>query len=81
MRTHEEPVTAPNERLVGDIELASVLSISRRHVHTLRARGILRAVKLGSSLRFPLHENLAKVLGDTPGNEPKRREGALVTVA
>jgi excisionase family DNA binding protein len=51
------------ERLVTDIEIASRLSISRRHVHVLRARGQLRAVRLGNAVRFPLNENLARVLG------------------
>ena len=61
------------ERLVTDIEIASRLSISRRHVHAitgciplqvLRARGQLRAVRLGNAVRFPLNENLARVLGN-----------------
>ncbi|HZL45718.1 MAG TPA: helix-turn-helix domain-containing protein [Opitutaceae bacterium] len=52
------------ERLVTDVELAARLSISRRHVHVLRSRGQLRAVRLGNSVRFPLNENLARVLGD-----------------
>jgi excisionase family DNA binding protein len=51
------------ERLVTDVELANRLSISRRHVHVLRARGQLRAVRLGNAVRFPLNENLARVLG------------------
>ncbi len=50
------------ERLVTDVELAERLSISRRHVHVLRSRGQLRAVRLGDSVRFPLNENLARVL-------------------
>ena len=53
----------PPERLVTDREFAEQASISRRFVHTLRARGQLRAVKLGGALRFPLYENLARVLG------------------
>jgi excisionase family DNA binding protein len=52
------------ERLVTDIEIASRLSISRRHVHVLRSRGQLRAVRLGNAVRFPLNENLARVLGE-----------------
>jgi excisionase family DNA binding protein len=51
------------ERLVTDVELADRLSISRRHVHVLRSRGQLRAVRLGNAVRFPLNENLARVLG------------------
>ena len=50
------------ERLVTDVELASRLGISRRHVHVLRARGQLRAVRLGGAVRFPINENLARVL-------------------
>ena len=50
------------ERLVTDLELAERLSISRRHVHVLRSRGQLRAVRLGNAVRFPLNENLARVL-------------------
>jgi len=52
------------ERLVTDIEIASRLSISRRHVHVLRARGQLRAVRLGNAVRFPLNLNMALVLGN-----------------
>lgn len=52
------------ERLVTDIELANRLSISRRHVHVLRTSGQLRAVRLGNAVRFPLNENLARVLGN-----------------
>jgi len=52
------------ERLVRDTELAIQLGISRRFVHSLRARGQLRAVKLGGALRFPLNENLGRVIGD-----------------
>jgi hypothetical protein len=51
------------EKLVTDREFAEQASISRRFVHVLRARGQLRAVKLGGALRFPLYENLARVLG------------------
>ncbi len=54
------------ERLVTDVELASRLGISRRHVHVLRARGQLRAVRLGGAVRFPLNENLARVLAGAP---------------
>jgi excisionase family DNA binding protein len=54
---------AQPERLVTDVELADRLSISRRHVHVLRSRGQLRAVRLGNAVRFPLNENLARVLG------------------
>jgi excisionase family DNA binding protein len=50
------------ERLVTDVELAAQLGISRRFVHTLKSRGVLRAVRLGTALRFPLGENLARVL-------------------
>ena len=50
------------ERLVTDVALADRLSISRRHVHVLRSRGQLRAVRLGGAVRFPLNENLARVL-------------------
>jgi excisionase family DNA binding protein len=60
-------VAAQFERLVTDIEIASRLSISRRHVHVLRSRGQLRAVRLGNSVRFPLNENLARVLGTIEG--------------
>jgi excisionase family DNA binding protein len=60
-------VAAQFERLVTDIEIASRLSISRRHVHVLRSRGQLRAVRLGNAVRFPLNENLARVLGDLDG--------------
>ena len=52
------------ESLVTDRELAAKLRISQRFVHVLRARGQLRAVKLGGAVRFPLNENLARVLGD-----------------
>ena len=55
---------ASTERLVTDVELAASLSISRRHVHVLRSRGQLRAVRLGNAVRFPLNENLARVLGE-----------------
>ena len=55
------------ERLVTDLELAERLSISRRHVHVLRSRGQLRAVRLGNAVRFPLNENLARVRGDVGG--------------
>ena len=55
--------TLVTERLVTDVELASRLGISRRHVHVLRARGLLRAVRLGGAVRFPLNENLVRVLG------------------
>jgi len=61
METHSKD--DPPERLVTDREFAEQASISRRFVHTLRARGQLRAVKLGGALRFPLYENLARVLG------------------
>ena len=61
------PATASTERLVTDIELAARLSISRRHVHVLRSRGQLRAVRLGNAVRFPLNENLARVLGGIDG--------------
>jgi len=50
------------ERLVTDVELAALLSISRRHVHVLRSRGQLCAVRLGGAVRFPINENLARVL-------------------
>jgi len=50
------------ERLVKDTELAAVLNISPRFVHVLRARGVLRAVKLGSAVRFPLRENMERIL-------------------
>jgi len=53
------------ERLLKDVELAQILGISRRFVHSLRSRGILRAVRLGGALRFPLNENLARILGQT----------------
>jgi len=33
-------------------------------LHVLRARGQLRAVRLGNAVRFPLNENLARVLGN-----------------
>ncbi len=62
METHSK--NDPPERLVTDREFAEQASISRRFVHTLRARGQLRAVKLGGALRFPLYENLARLLGD-----------------
>jgi len=52
-----------SERLVTDDELAAVLSVSKRHIHVLRSRGVLIAVKLGGALRFPLQANLAAVLG------------------
>ena len=42
------------ERLVTDVELAARLSISRRHVHVLRSRGQLRAVRLGTPSGFRL---------------------------
>ena len=51
------------ECLVTDHELAEKLRVSQRFIHILRARGQLRAVKLGGALRFPLFENLARVLG------------------
>ena len=57
---------ASTERLVTDVELAARLSISRRHVHVLRSRGQLRAVRLGGAVRFPLNENLARVLEGGP---------------
>jgi len=59
------------ECLLRDIELAALLNISRRFVHTLRARGILRAVRLGTALRFPRNENLARILTDD-GNKGGR---------
>jgi len=67
MSTRTYPRSAPSgtdqpERLVTDVELAERLSISRRHVHVLRSRGQLRAVRLGNAVRFPLNENLARVL-------------------
>lgn len=70
MNKRTYPQTAPSgtdqpERLVTDVELADRLSISRRHVHVLRSRGQLRAV------RFPLNENLARVLGDVSTVDPK----------
>jgi len=52
------------ESLVTDRELAAKLRISQRFVHVLRSRGQLRAVKLGGAVRFPLNENLARVLGN-----------------
>ena len=52
------------ERLVTDRELEERLSISSRHVPVLRSRGQLRAVCLGNAVRFPLNENLARVLDD-----------------
>ena len=67
-------VTNQPERLVTDVELAARLSVSRRHIHVLRARGQLRAVKLGGALRFGLFENLARVLGNAGGGE--KRGGA-----
>lgn len=57
------------ERLVNDRELAQVLSVSRRHVHSLRARGLLRGIKLGGALRFGLRESLERVLGNADGGE------------
>jgi len=65
--THRSPET---EYLVTDKRIAEHLCISVRHVHTLRSQGILRAVKLGSSLRFPIRENMQRIL--TLGN-PERR--------
>jgi excisionase family DNA binding protein len=69
MNKRTYPQAAPSgadqlERLVTDVELADRLSISRRHVHVLRSRGQLRAVRLGNAVRFPLNENLARVLGN-----------------
>jgi hypothetical protein len=58
------------EKLVTDREFAAQASISRRFVHTLRARGQLRAVKLGGALRFPLYENLAHLLSSTGDESP-----------
>jgi len=51
-----------SETLVTDLMLARQLSISRRFVHTLRARGDLVAVRLGTALRFPLQKNLARIM-------------------
>lgn len=64
MKTNAALENEPTERLVNDRTLAERLGISPRHVHVLRARGQLRAVKLGGALRFPLAENLARVLGN-----------------
>jgi len=63
MNTNVQPTGQP-ERLVKDKEIAAQLGISSRFVHVLRARGQLRAVKLGGALRFPLQENLARVLNE-----------------
>lgn len=62
MSTLSGEYTNETERLVSDRELAATLGISRRHVHSLRARGLLRAVFLGAAVRFPVHENLERVL-------------------
>lgn len=66
MKTIAHPAAAETrlpERLVTDVELANRLGISRRHIHVLRAQGQLRGIKLGGSLRFPINENLQRVLG------------------
>ena len=63
MATHTFTPPGQPERLVTDNEFAAQASISRRFVHTLRSRGQIRAVKLGGALRFPLYENLARLLG------------------
>jgi len=55
------------ESLVTDRELAEKLRVSQRFIHVLRARGQLRAVKLGNAVRFPLQENMARVLGNPDG--------------
>lgn len=72
----KETDTTPSSlsnRLLRDTEMAALLGISRRFVHTLRARGILRAVRLGNCLRFPEAENMARVLN---GNKPTATGGA-----
>jgi excisionase family DNA binding protein len=51
------------DRLLRDTEMAALLGVSRRFVHTLRSRGVLRAVRLGNCLRFSRAETLARVLG------------------
>ena len=58
------------DRLLRDTEIAAILGISRRFVHTLRNRGVLRAVRLGTCLRFSRAENLARVLGT--GDDAKK---------
>ncbi len=64
------PNAARIERLASDVKLDARLSISRRHVYVLRSRGQLRAVRFGNAVRFPLNENLARVLGAIEG-EPE----------
>jgi excisionase family DNA binding protein len=77
------PATNPNitalvtERLVTDVELAKRLGISRRHVQLLRAGGQLRAVRLGCAVRFPLNENLGRVLG-SPNVEISAQQGTAL---
>ena len=66
---HIAAQTRQPERLVTDRELAEQLGISARFTHVLRSRGQLRAVKLGGALRFPLYENLARVLGTSDAGE------------
>jgi len=58
-----------SERLLRDVELADLLNVSRRFIHTLRSRGVVRAIRLGKALRFPRNENLARVLADNGNNE------------
>ena len=57
------PAPDPTETLLTDLQIAARLGVSRRHVHALRSKGILRAVKLGASLRFPANQNMARILG------------------
>lgn len=65
MSAHQIPFPASQaECLVTDRELAAKLMVSQRFIHVLRSRGQLRAVKLGNAVRFPLYENLARVLGN-----------------
>jgi len=61
-KTYIEQTGQP-DRLLRDTEMADLLACSRRFVHTLRNRGVLRAVRLGNCLRFPAAENMARVLG------------------
>lgn len=63
-----------SNRLLRDTEMAALLGVSRRFVHTLKARGVLRAVRLGNCLRFPEAENMARVLSE--GASPVATGGA-----
>jgi excisionase family DNA binding protein len=57
MSSHIEKQGAvlPLEKLLTEDDVAGLLNVSLRHVRNLRARRLIPFVRLGRSIRFPVH--------------------------